>query len=103
MNCRFCGKLLIHEFVDLGCAPASNAYLTAADLNRPEVYYPLKLRVCTNCWLVQTEDYAGAEELFSPDYAYFSSTSSSWLVHARSYSQFITSRLGLNAKVLSLK
>ena len=98
MNCRFCGKILTHDFIDLGCAPPSNAYLTDADLNRPEVYYPLKLKVCTNCWLVQTEDYAGAEELFSTDYAYFSSTSSSWLEHARQYSQSITRRLGLNAK-----
>lgn len=98
MNCRFCGRLLIHEFIDLGCAPPSNSYLTAADLNRPEVYYPLKLSVCTSCWLVQTADYAGAKDLFSPDYAYFSSTSSSWLIHARRYSQFITGRLGLNAK-----
>ena len=98
MNCRFCGKILTHEFIDLGCAPPSNAYLTAGDLNRPEVYYPLKLRVCANCWLVQTDDYTGAEDLFSPDYAYFSSTSSSWLAHARHYSQVITRRLGLNAK-----
>ena len=98
MNCRFCGRLLVHEFINLGCAPPSNAYLAAADLNRPEVYYPLKLSVCTNCWLVQTEDYAGAEDLFPPDYAYFSSTSSSWLAHARNFSQLITSRLGLNAK-----
>jgi SAM-dependent methyltransferase len=98
MNCRFCGRPLIHEFIDLGCAPPSNAYLTAADLKRSEVYYPLKLNVCSNCWLVQTEDYAGAEDLFPPDYAYFSSTSSSWLAHARNFSQLITSRLGLNAK-----
>ncbi|MBA3036281.1 MAG: class I SAM-dependent methyltransferase [Desulfobacterium sp.] len=98
MNCRFCGNILTHEFIDLGCAPPSNAYLTAADLNRPEVYYPLKLRVCTDCWLVQTEDYAGAEDLFLPDYAYFSSTSSTWLAHARQYSQIITRRLELNAK-----
>lgn len=97
MNCRFCGKILAHEFIDLGCAPPSNAYLTARDLNRPEVYYPLKLRVCNNCWLVQTDDYAGAEKLFSPDYAYFSSTSSSWLAHARHYCQSITERLSLNS------
>jgi SAM-dependent methyltransferase len=87
---------LTHPFIDLGCAPPSNAYLSAADLDKPEIYYPLRLMVCTNCWLVQTEDYAGAEELFSADYAYFSSTSSSWLAHARSYSQFIIERLGLN-------
>ena len=69
MNCRFCGKILAHEFIDLGCAPPSNAYLTARDLNRPEVYYPLKLRVCNNCWLA----------------------------HARHYSQSITERLSLNS------
>jgi SAM-dependent methyltransferase len=97
MNCRFCGRLLVHEFINLGCAPPSNAYLTAADLNRPEVYYPLKLSACTDCWLVQTEDYAGAEDLFSPEYPYFSSTSSSWLAHARNFSQLITRRLGLTA------
>ena len=97
MNCRSCGKILAHEFIDLGCAPPSNAYLTARDLNRPEVYYPLKLRVCINCWLVQTDDYTGAEELFSQDYAYFSSMSSSWLAHARHYCQSITERLGLNS------
>jgi len=98
MNCRFCGELLIHAFIDLGCAPPSNAYLTAADLNRPEIYYPLKVRVCHNCWLVQTEDYASAEQLFSPDYAYFSSASSSWLTHARNFSRMIINRMRLNAK-----
>jgi SAM-dependent methyltransferase len=97
MNCRFCGKPLTHEFLDLGCAPPSNAYLTADDLNRPEVCYPLRLKVCAHCWLVQTEDYAGAEEMFSADYAYFSSTSSSWLAHARNYCLLITQRLRLNS------
>lgn len=96
MNCRFCGKPLTHEFLDLGCAPPSNAYLSTDDLNKPEIYYPLRLRVCDNCWLVQTEDYAGAEELFTADYAYFSSTSSSWLAHAQNYSRIIIGRLGLN-------
>lgn len=98
MHCRFCGKFLTHEFIDLGCAPPSNAYLTAGDINRPEVYYPLKLKVCPDCWLVQTEDYAGAEELFSADYAYFSSTSTSWLKHAQDYTRMIIDRLGLNNK-----
>jgi len=88
---------LNHNFLDLGYAPLSNAYLSADDLNRAEVCYPLRLKVCTNCWLVQTEDYAGAEELFSADYAYFSSTSSSWLAHARDYSQHIINHLGLDA------
>src|SRR5690606_9506820 len=77
-------------------APPSNAYLTQADLSRPEKYYPLKVRVCDQCWLVQTEDYAQAHEFFSPDYAYFSSTSSGWLAHAKRYAEMITARLGLD-------
>jgi SAM-dependent methyltransferase len=95
MKCRHCGAPLEHTFLDLGSAPPSNAYLTQADLRKPERYYPLKLRVCTDCWLVQTEDYARPDELFAPDYAYFSSTSSSWVAHARRYCETITKRLGL--------
>ena len=74
MKCRHCGTPLEHTFVDLGFAPPSNAYLSQADLSRPEKYYPLKVMVCDQCWLVQTQDYAQADELFSPDYAYFSIT-----------------------------
>lgn len=96
MNCRYCGCQLEHTFLDLGFAPRSNAYLNRADLTRPELYYPLKVKVCTACWLVQTEDYADAEELFTQDYAYFSSTSSTWLAHAKNYSKAIIARLGLD-------
>ena len=76
MKCRHCDTPLEHTFLDLGFAPPSNAYLKANDLVKPEKYYPLKVKVCASCWLVQTEDYAQADELFSPEYAYFSSTSS---------------------------
>jgi hypothetical protein len=85
MKCRHCEAPLQHGFLDLGFAPPSNAYLSAADLARPEKYYPLRLLVCDACWLVQTEDYAQADELFSADYAYFSSTSRGWLKHAHRY------------------
>lgn len=103
MNCRHCGTPLTHTFVDLGFAPPSNAYLTGADLNKPEKYYPLKVKVCDHCWLVQTEDYAQADELFSADYAYFSSTSSSWLAHAKAYAEQMTQRLGLNSDSLVIE
>ena len=96
MNCRHCHHSLQHAFLDLGFAPPSNAYLSEADLNKPERYYPLKLFVCEHCWLVQTKDYAQADELFSHDYAYFSSVSLSWLAHAARYTDMITKRLGLN-------
>jgi len=98
MNCRHCDSPLEHTFLDLGFAPPSNAYLSEADLTRPEVYYPLKLMVCAQCWLVQTEDYTQADELFSSDYAYFSSTSSTWLAHAKNYTNAMTKRLSLGEK-----
>lgn len=103
MNCRHCSAPLEHLFLDLGFAPPSNAYLSAEDLRKPEKYYPLRVLVCDQCWLVQTEDYAGAEELFSDDYAYFSSTSSSWLEHAREYSEMIRQRLGLDRHSLVIE
>jgi C-methyltransferase C-terminal domain/Putative zinc binding domain/Methyltransferase domain len=97
MNCRHCADALKHVFLDLGFSPPSNAYLSAEDLAKPEVYFPLRLYVCDQCWLVQTEDFAAADELFRSDYAYFSSISRSWLKHAAEYSRAITQRLGLNA------
>ncbi len=95
MNCRHCAEPLQHTFVDLGFAPPSNAYLSEAELSAPETYFPLKLKVCSHCWLVQTEDYAQADLFFSKDYAYFSSTSSSWLEHAAAYAKAMTERLVL--------
>ena len=97
MNCRHCGTPLQYTFLDLGFAPPSNAYLSAEDLSRPEIYYPLKVKVCDQCWLVQTEDYAQAGDLFRPDYAYFSSTSSSWLEHAARYADTTQQELRLNS------
>ncbi len=93
MNCRHCQKKLVHDFVNLGYAPPSNAYLTPEHLNQPEQTFPLKARVCDACWLVQADQVQQASELFSPEYAYFSSYSSSWLAHARHYVDLITKRL----------
>ncbi|HET56877.1 MAG TPA: methyltransferase domain-containing protein [Deltaproteobacteria bacterium] len=96
MKCRHCKNFLKHVFIDLGFAPPSNAYLSAEDLHKPEFYFPLKVFACENCGLVQTEDYTPADELFRDDYAYFSSTSTSWLDHAARYSSMIRKRLNLD-------
>lgn len=96
MNCRHCHHPLRHKFLDLGFSPPSNSYLSDADLCKPESYYPLRLFVCDSCWLVQTEDYAPAGELFNDDYAYFSSVSKSWLVHSSHYTSMISKRLRLS-------
>jgi SAM-dependent methyltransferase len=84
-------------FVDLGSAPLSNAYLAADALREPEKWYPLRVLACTACWLVQTEDYAHRSELFSADYAYFSSFSTTWLEHAERYVTAMAERFRLGA------
>ncbi len=98
MNCRHCNNLLTHTFIDLGFAPPSNAYLSEKDLNSSEIYFPLKIKVCDNCWLVQTEDCVDSKSLFTSEYAYFSSASSSWLLHAKKYSEKIIKDLSLDNK-----
>jgi len=85
MNCRHCNQELTHTFIDLGSSPPSNSYLSEKDLPYPEKWYPLQVKVCDKCWLTQTVDFVGTEEMFSNDYAYFSSYSSSWLEHAKNY------------------
>jgi len=94
-TCRHCGTKLTRQFLDLGYAPPSNAYLAAEDLTAPEVTYPLRLMVCDSCFLVQTQDYTAADSLFDKDYAYFSSTSKGWLAHAAAYVEMIRQRLDL--------
>jgi SAM-dependent methyltransferase len=95
MKCRHCAADLSLPLIDLGTAPPSNAYLRLDQLNAPERWYPLRVLVCTRCWLAQTEDFAQADELFAADYAYFSSFSSTWLAHAEAYVTTMTQRLGL--------
>lgn len=103
MNCRHCHSSLQHVFVDLGFAPPSNAYRTYEQQRSPETYYPLRVYVCEHCWLVQTDDYADASTLFDAGYAYFSSTSSSWLAHAVRYAHDMTRRLSLDADSLVIE
>ena len=100
MNCRHCSAALSLPFIDLGSAPPSNAYLTQLQLSEPEKWFPLRVLVCTHCWLVQTEDFAHHEELFSSDYAYFSSYSQSWLQHAEAYVTQMVSRFRLGPQSL---
>ena len=96
MKCRHCDTELTLSLVDLGSSALSNAYLTNETLKAPEKWFPLNVLVCESCWLVQTEDFADAEEFFDEEYAYFSSFSSSWLSHAKAYVASTASRFDLN-------
>jgi len=96
MKCRHCGADVSLTMIDLGSAPPSNAYLMEVTLHRPEKWFPLRVMVCEKCWLAQTEDFFKADELFTDDYSYFSSTSATWLDHAANYYRTVTERLGLD-------
>ena len=96
-SCRHCGSQLDHSVIDLGHQPPSNAYLTTEQLLGPEITYPLQVYVCTTCWLMQVPAHASADELFTADYAYFSSTSTSWCAHAKRFVDQAVDQLGLGA------
>lgn len=96
MNCRFCKDPLTNVFIDLYNSPASNSFLIAEQLNEPETFYPLKVFICDKCFLVQVDEYKKSDAIFSSDYVYFSSFSTSWLAHAKEYTKKMTSRFSLN-------
>jgi len=103
MKCRFCKTELKHVFIDLVASPPSNSFLTEQQLNEPEVYYPLKLYVCHNCYLVQVDEYKKSDDIFNSDYAYFSSYSKTWVEHARQYVEMIILKLNLDQKSLVIE
>jgi hypothetical protein len=96
MQCRFCKTGLEHIFIDLVNSPASNSFLTQEQLNEPEVFYPLKVYTCHNCFLVQVDEYKKSGAIFNSDYVYFSSYSKSWLEHARNYTELMIGRFDFN-------
>jgi len=96
MICRHCSSPNLNPVIDLGSSPPSNAYLLQEDLIKLEQWFPLKVNVCMECFLVQTEDYANADELFDADYAYFSSFSKTMLDHSKCYADDMVKRYSLN-------
>jgi SAM-dependent methyltransferase len=94
VNCRFCDTPLTDLFVSLGTSPLSNAFLTSEQLGAGEMFFPLDVYVCPECFLVQLAEFESPAEIFG-DYAYFSSYSTSWLEHAKRYVAQITEMLGL--------
>ncbi len=93
--CRHCKTQLKNEVIDLGHQPASNSYITKKNKYEPETKYPLKVFVCHNCWLMQIPEYIRPENLFTPDYAYLSSTSKSWCDHAKKFANESINKLQL--------
>ena len=104
MICRFCNTPLHFEFLDLVNSPPSNSFLSIDQLNEPEVFFPLRVWVCDNCFLVQIDEYEKSSAIFNNDYVYFSSFSTSWLNHAKNYCEEVVKRLSLNedSKVIEI-
>jgi len=103
MNCRFCKEELNNVFIDLINSPASNSFLTKEELNEPETFYPLKVYTCANCFLVQVDEYKKSDAIFDSSYVYFSSYSTSWLAHAKQYTDMMTERFGYNEESLVIE
>ena len=101
-HCLFCKAPLKHTFVDLGMSPLCESYVTSDQLNRVESFYPLHVKVCEECFLVQLEQYVSAEHIFT-EYAYFSSFSDSWLKHSSNYVDMISNRLRLGSQSLAVE
>ena len=100
--CRLCGARLTQTFVDLGMSPLCESYVSADQLDQPETFYPLHVRQCSSCLLVQLPTYVSGEEIFS-DYAYFSSYSDSWVAHAKRFADSMVDRLDLTADSLVIE
>src|SRR5581483_12147795 len=96
-TCRFCGSSVHHTVLDLGMSPLCESYVPVDRLNAMEPFYPLRVLLCHNCWLVQLDQYVSADHIFS-EYAYFSSYSDSWVEHARRYTVEVIRRLGLGPR-----
>ncbi len=103
MQCRFCKTELKMVFIDLVNSPASNSFLTASELNEPETFYPLKVYTCHQCFLVQVDEYKKSDAIFDSNYLYFSSYSTSWLKHAKEYTEKMTQRFGYNEHSLVIE
>src|SRR6185295_11898620 len=103
MECRFCKHKVETEFADLVNSPASNSFLTAEQLNEPEVFYPLKVYTCHHCFLVQVDEYKKSDAIFNNEYVYFSSYSKSWLKHAENYTGMMIDRFGFNSSSLVIE
>lgn len=101
-KCRFCGTQIEHSFVDLGMSPLCQTHISPGELNSYEPFYPLHAYVCTDCWLVQLDEYVTPDEIFS-DYDYFSSFSTSWVKHAKKYTDLMTDTLELNESSLVME
>tara|TARA_E500000331_G_scaffold333964_1_gene358677 strand:- start:656 stop:1891 length:1236 start_codon:yes stop_codon:yes gene_type:complete len=95
MNCRFCNNPVEEIFLDLGMSPLANSNLKSSELNNVESFYPLCSYFCSNCYLVQLDEFEQPENIFS-NYDYYSSFSETWNNHIESFVNSAISRFNLS-------
>lgn len=98
MKCRLCKNDIEVPFLSLGNLPLANSYISNKNLYKKEDYYPLNVYVCNRCLLVQVDDFVSSDTIFTPDYAYFSSYSTTWNEHCKRYVDMIVKKLNLDEK-----
>jgi 2-polyprenyl-3-methyl-5-hydroxy-6-metoxy-1,4-benzoquinol methylase len=96
-RCRLCCAPLTTTFADLGTSPLCESFLRGDQIDQMECFYPLHALVCSECFLVQLQEYVKPEHIFT-EYAYYSSYSTSWVEHARLYCEMIVARFCLGPK-----
>lgn len=96
--CRLCGAGLSHTLVDLGKSPLCETFLTARQIDEMEPFFPLHVLICDSCWLAQLKEYVTPDGIFTDQYPYYSSYSTSWVAHAKAYCETMTRRCGLDGK-----
>jgi SAM-dependent methyltransferase len=104
MQCRFCKSEVTSIFIDLINSPAANSFLSKEQLDQPEYYYPLKVNICNNCFLVQIREYKTFDSIFDNEYVYFSSYSKAFVEQARKYTEEMVTRFGYaeNSQVIEI-
>lgn len=102
MKCNFCSTPLKHSFCNLGTTPLANAYLKPEKIEEKEPRYALHVFVCSNCFLVQLNEFTSPDHMFS-DYAYFSSFSETWLLHVEKYTDQVVDRFRIENRHLVIE
>ena len=95
MKCRACDAASTETFLDLGSSPVANALVSQHHKDQPSKKYPLHAIVCKECSLVQLSEILPREDLFDSSYVYYSSYSTSWLDHCKSYALHMMEKLQL--------
>lgn len=88
--CRACTSTNLYTFLPLGDHPPANAFLSEAQLDRPEAVFPLDCQVCLDCAVIEVADQLPPD--FFQDYVYVPSASETMHAHFGAFARQIKER-----------